>query len=53
MNLLLAIVVIVAIALFITGSMASSLQFLIWVAVVLAVIAVIAFLARTITGRRV
>ncbi|MEO6942051.1 MAG: hypothetical protein ABI238_00995 [Terrimesophilobacter sp.] len=52
MNLLLAIVAIVAIVLLITGGFVSSLSFLLWVGVVLAIIAVIVFLARVITGRR-
>lgn len=53
MNLLLIIVVIVAIVLLITGGLVQSLNFLLWVGLVLAVIAVIAFLVRMISGRRV
>lgn len=53
MNLLLAIVAIVAIILLVTGGFVQSLNFLLWVGVVLAVIAVIIFLARSISGRRV
>lgn len=53
MNLLLAIVAIVAIVLLVTGGFVQSLNFLIWVGIVLAVIAVIIFLARSISGRRV
>ena len=52
MNLLLIIVVIVAVLLLITGGMVQSLQFLLWVGLVLAVIAVIAFLLRAISGRK-
>ena len=52
MNLLLAIVAIVAIVLLVTGGFVQSLNFLIWVGIVLAIIAVIVFLARVITGRR-
>ncbi len=52
MNLLLAIIVIVAIILLITGGFVQSLNFLLWVGIVLAIIAVIVFLARVITGRR-
>ncbi len=52
MNLLLAIVAIIAIVLLVTGGFVQSLNFLIWVGIVLAIIAVIAFLARAITGRR-
>lgn len=53
MNILLIIVVIVAIVLLVTGGLVQSLGFLLWVGIVLAVIAVIAFLIRTISGRRV
>lgn len=53
MNLLLIIVVIIAIILAVTGSLVASLKFLLWVGIVLAVIAVIAFLIRSLTGRRV
>ena len=52
MNALLVIVAIVAIILLLTGGFVQSLNFLLWVGVVLLVIAVIAFLARSITGRR-
>lgn len=52
MNTLLVIVAIVAIILLLTGGFVQSLNFLLWVGVVLLVIAVIAFLARSITGRR-
>ena len=52
MNLLALIIIIVAIALLITGGMVQSLQFLLWVGLVLAVIAVIMFLLRVITGRK-
>ena len=52
MNTLLVIVAIVAIILLLTGGFVQSLNFLLWVGVVLLVVAVIAFLARTLTGRR-
>lgn len=52
MNLLLVIVAIVAVVLLFTGGFVPSLNFLLWVGIVLAVIAVIAFLARSISGRR-
>jgi len=51
-NTLLVIVAIVAIILLLTGGFVQSLNFLLWVGVVLLVVAVIAFLARTLTGRR-
>lgn len=53
MNVLLIIVVVVAVVLLITGGLVQSLNFLLWVGLVLAVIAVIAFLVRMISGRRV
>jgi len=53
MNILLVIVIIVAVVLLITGGLVQSLGFLLWVGIVLAVIAVIAFLIRMISGRRV
>lgn len=53
MNLLLIIIAVVAVVLLITGGLVQSLQFLLWVGVVLAVIAVIVFLLRTISGRKV
>ena len=52
MNVLLIVVAIIAIVLLLTGGFVSSLNFLLWVGVVLLVIAVIVFLARTISGRR-
>ncbi|MCU1635575.1 MAG: uncharacterized protein JWQ68_814 [Cryobacterium sp.] len=52
MNLLLIIVAVVAVVLLITGGLIQSLQFLLWVGIVLAVIAVIMFLLRSISGRR-
>jgi hypothetical protein len=52
MNVLLVIVAVIAIVLLLTGGFVQSLNFLLWVGVVLLVIAAIAFLARVITGRR-
>lgn len=52
MNILLVIVAIIAVILLITGGFVQSLSFLLWVGLVLAIIAVIAFRARVITGRR-
>ncbi len=53
MNILLIIIIVVAIVLAITGGLVQSLNFLLWVGLILAVIAIIAFLVRVITGRRV
>lgn len=52
MNLLLIIIAVVAVVLLITGGLVQSLQFLLWVGIVLAVIAVIMFLLRAISGRK-
>lgn len=52
MNILLFIVVVIAIILAVTGGLVESLSFLLWVGIVLAVIAVIAWLIRVITGGR-
>ncbi|MEF2977316.1 hypothetical protein [Subtercola sp. YIM 133946] len=52
MNILVAIIAIIAIILLITGGIAHTLNFLIWVGVVLLVIALIVFLLRFITGNR-
>lgn len=53
MNLLVAIIAIVAIVLLLTGGFVQSLNFLLWVGVVLLVIALIVFLLRFISGRKV
>ncbi|HSP76571.1 MAG TPA: hypothetical protein VLO31_10205 [Cryobacterium sp.] len=52
MNVILVIVAIIAIVLLISGGFVESLNFLIWVGIVLAVIAVIVWLARVISGNR-
>ncbi|WP_199180835.1 MULTISPECIES: hypothetical protein [unclassified Cryobacterium] len=52
MNILFVIVAIIAIVLLITGGFVQSLNFLLWVGVVLLVLAVIAFLIRMVSGRR-
>jgi hypothetical protein len=52
MNLLLIIIAVIAVVLLFTGGFVSSLNFLIWVGIVLLVIAVIVWLARYIGGRR-
>ena len=50
MNILVAIIAIAAVVLLITGGLAPTLNFLIWVGIALAVIAVIIFLVRYIGG---
>lgn len=52
MNMLLVIIAIVAVVLLLTGGFVQSLNFLLWVGIVLLVIAVIMFLVRSISGRR-
>jgi Flp pilus assembly protein TadB len=51
MNLAALIIIIIAVVLAITGGIWSAANWLIWVAIVLAVIALIMFLLRLITGR--
>ncbi|MFC0680852.1 hypothetical protein ACFFGH_23730 [Lysobacter korlensis] len=53
MNLLLIIVIVAAVVLAIVGGLVEALQFLLWVGIILAVIAIIAWLLRTISSRRV
>ncbi|WP_172582439.1 hypothetical protein [Subtercola boreus] len=52
MDILVVIIAVVAVVLLITGGVAPSLNFLIWVGLVLLVIALIVFLLRFITGNR-
>lgn len=53
MNTLLIVIAVIAVILLLTGGLVQSLNFLLWVGLVLAVIAVIVFLARKLTGGRV
>jgi hypothetical protein len=52
MNILLIIVAIIAIVLLLTGGFVQSLNFLLWVGIILLVLAVIVWLVRTLTGSR-
>ncbi|MET4156573.1 hypothetical protein [Agromyces sp. PvR057] len=52
MNILVAIIAIVAIILLFTGGFVQSLNFLLWVGLVLLAIAVIVWLVRFIGGRK-
>jgi hypothetical protein len=52
MNILVAIIAIVAVILLFTGGFVQSLNFLLWVGIVLLVIAAIVWLLRFLTGRR-
>jgi hypothetical protein len=52
MNILIAIVAIVAVIMLFTGGFVHALNFLLWVGLVLLVVAAIVWLVRMITGRR-
>jgi hypothetical protein len=52
MNILLIVIGIIAVVLLLTGGFVQSLNFLLWVGIVLAVIALIVWLVRVISGRR-
>ncbi len=51
MNLLFIIIVIIAVILALTGGFVQSLNFLLWVGIILLVLAVIAWLIRSLSGR--
>ncbi len=51
MNILFIIIAVIAIILAITGGLVQSVNFLLWVGIVLLILAVIAFLIRSIGGR--
>ena len=51
MAIILTIVIVVAVILAFVGGLVQSLSFLLWIGVVLAVIAIIAWLIRAISGR--
>ena len=53
MNALVIIIAVIAVILLITGGLGSTLHFLLWIGAVLLVIAIIVFLLRFITNRRV
>ncbi|GAA2177625.1 hypothetical protein GCM10009847_04230 [Leucobacter tardus] len=52
MNIFLILIIIVAIALLLVGGLVEAVRFLLWVGLVLAIIAVIMWLFRAITGKR-
>ena len=51
MNLLFIIIIVIAVVLAITGGLVPALNFLLWVGIILLVIAVIAWLIRSLSGR--
>lgn len=52
MNILLIVIAVIAVILLLTGGFVSSLNFLLWVGIVLLVLAVIVWLVRLLTGSR-
>ena len=53
MNIVAIVVIVIAIILAITGGLVQALNWLLWVALVLGAIAIIMFLIRAISGRKV
>ncbi len=53
MNILVIVIAVIAIILLLTGGLVQSLNFLLWVGLVLLIIAAIVFLLRFLSGRRV
>jgi len=51
-NIFALIIIIIAVILLLTGGLVESLQFLLWIGIVLAVIAVVLWLLRSVTGRK-
>ncbi len=51
MNIALIIIIIIAIILAITGGLVQAPNWLLWVAIIVGIIAIIAFLLRVLTGR--
>jgi hypothetical protein len=52
MNAFLIIIAIIAVIILLIGGFVASLKFLLWIGIVVLVLAVIAFLIRSLTGRR-
>jgi hypothetical protein len=52
MGILFVIIAIIAVVLAVTGGLIHAVNFLLWVGIVLLILAVIAFLIRSISGRR-
>lgn len=52
MNLLFTIILIVGVVLLIVGGVVEAVRFLLWVGIILAIIALIAWLLRSLTGKR-
>jgi len=52
MNIFLFIIIVIGVVLLIIGGVVEAVRFLLWVGIILAVIALIAWLLRVIAGRR-
>jgi hypothetical protein len=52
MNILFIIIIVVAVVLLLLGGFVKAINFLLWVGLVLLVLAVIAWLIRSLTGRK-
>jgi len=52
MNALFIIIIVIAVVLAIVGGLVKAASFLLWVGIILAILAVIAWLLRTVTGSR-
>lgn len=52
MNTLLIVVAVIAVVLLLTGGLVPSLNFLLWVGIVILIVAVIGYFARSLGGRR-
>lgn len=52
MNILFVIVIIVAVVLAVVGGLVEAVNFLLWVGIILLILAVIAWLLRSVTGSR-
>lgn len=52
MNILFVLIIIVAIVLAVVGGLVEAVNFLLWVGIILLILAVIAWLIRSVTGNR-
>jgi hypothetical protein len=52
MNILLIVVAVIAIILLFTGGFISSLNFLLWVGIILLIVTLLVYVYRIVTGRR-
>lgn len=52
MNILFAVIIIIAVALAVVGGLVEAVNFLLWVGIILLILAVIGWLIRSLTGNR-